>query len=133
MGKTNLDILVSKRPFEIKTASYSISAGDSGTVFGIGTDAIVLTLPATVAGLIYSFVNTGADGNNLITISPNASDAIHGTATLAASVVEFGGVDDKDIINTKATANTGDVITLVGDGVAGWYVLNSTGIWASEA
>ena len=67
------------------------------------------------------------------TISPNSSDAIHGTITLAASVVELSGTDNKDLINTKATATTGNSVTIVGDGNTGWMVTGSTGIWASEA
>lgn len=118
---------------EVISADISLTAADSGKIFLVATDALTITLPSTVAGLEYTFINSGADGNNIITVSPAAADAIHGTIILASSVVELSGVDDKDVINTKATANTGDMIKLVGDGSAGWYVLASTGIWASEA
>lgn len=91
-----------------------------------------MTLPATIAGCRYTFTNTGADGGNIITIAPNVSDYIAGTITLAATVVDIGVIDDKDLINTKTTSITGDSVTIVGDGVAGWFVLSSTGIWASE-
>ena len=80
------------------TASVSLDANDSGKSVYVGTDALVVTLPAATAGLSYRFVNTGADGNNIITISPAAADAIHGTITLAATIVELGGVVDKDLI-----------------------------------
>ena len=118
---------------ETLTANKTLDAEDSGKVFLIATDSLTITLPATKSGLDYTFVNSGGDGNNIITISPNASDALHGTITLAASVVELSGTDDKDLINTKATANTGDMVRIVGDGSAGWYVVGSTGIWASES
>jgi hypothetical protein len=117
------------------TTSQTLTAADTGTTYFIATDALTMTLPACAtagAGTTYKFVNTGADGNNIITISPNASDAIHGTITLAASVVELSGTDDKDLINTKATAKTGNSVELVTNGTD-WYVQNSTGIWASEA
>lgn len=117
---------------ETLTASKVLTRKDSKKIFLIGTDELVITLPATVKGLEYTFINSGADGNNIITISPNASDALHGTITLAASVVELSGTDDKDVINTKNTANTGDMIKIVSDGIEGWFVLASTGIWASE-
>jgi hypothetical protein len=110
----------------------SLGVGDSGKVFLIGTDAKVVTLPASAKGIEYTFVNIGADGNNIITISPNASDAIHGT-TCASTNVVLGGVDNKDLINTKASAKTGDSCKLVGDGNVGWYMVSCTGIWASEA
>jgi len=118
---------------ETKTASYTVTAADSGKTFLMGTDAQVFTLPSTAAGLTYTFINSGADGNNILTISPAAADGIHGTIILAAAIVELSGDDDKDLINTKVTATTGNSVTLVGDGVAGWFVVKSTGIWASES
>ena len=114
------------------TASTTLTAGDSGKVFTVATDALVITLPACAAGLKLTFVNTGADGNNIITLSPAATDSIWGTITLAGSVVDLGGVANKDLINTKGTAIKGDAVTLVSDGTD-WYVTASTGIWAAEA
>lgn len=114
-------------------ADKDVSLEESGTTFLVGTDALTITLPATKKGAIYTFINSGADGNNLITISPNANDAIFGTIANAAADSVSGGVVDKDFINTKATSNKGDRITLVGDGVDGWYIVEGVGIWASEA
>jgi len=122
---------------ETITASRTLTAGDSGKTFLVGTDALVITLPsAAVAGIIYTFVNSGADGAAIITISPAAADGINGTITLAASVVVLSGTVDKDLINTKATATTGDSVTLFSSGTVGtkgWMVTSSTGIWASQA
>lgn len=121
---------------ETITASQSLTAGDSGKTFLVGTDALTITLPATVEGVEYTFINSGADGNNIITISPAAADGIAGTITLAASVVQLDGTVNKDAINTKATALKGDSIKIVGTGVTGtgaWLVVSSTGIWAREA
>jgi hypothetical protein len=112
-----------------------VVAADSGMIFGCGTDAKVFSLPATAAGLKYTFVNTGAAGHNALTISPVAADGISGTITLASSVVVDAGVVNKDLINTKATACAGDSVTIIGTGVTGttaWIILNSTGIWAAE-
>jgi hypothetical protein len=117
---------------EVLTTTQALDVTDCGRAFFIATDALVITLPATIAGCKMSFTNTGADGANIITISPAAVDYIAGTITLAASVVDLGVVDDKDLINTKTTSVTGDSATIIGDGVAGWFVLSSTGIWASE-
>ena len=114
------------------TASTTLTAGDSGKVFVVATDALVITLPACKAGLKLTFVNTGVDANNIITLSPESTDAIWGTITLAGSVVDLGGVDDKDLINTKASTIKGDSVTLVSDGTD-WFVTASTGIWAAEA
>ena len=124
-----------KNPLVVETITENkaLDAADSGKVFLIATDALVITLPSTAAGLEYTFINTGADGNNIITISPAAADGIFGTITLAASVVQMAGTADTDVINTKSTALKGDSIKLVGDGVDGWAIVSSTGIWASGA
>lgn len=119
----------------VVTDNLTLTADDSGKTFLIGTDAKVITLPATEAGVKYTFINSGAAGNNIITISPQAADGISGTITLAASVVVDAGVIDKDLINTKATSKAGDTVTLIGTGVAGttaWIIASSTGIWAAQ-
>lgn len=115
------------------TASATLTADDSGAPILIGTDALVITLPATVAGLVYEFVNIGAAGNNIITISPAAADGIAGTITLAASVVTRVGTVDTDLVNTKATSTLGNSVKIIGTGVTGtgaWIIVRSTGIWA---
>ena len=117
------------------TDNTTLTAADSGTTYFIATDAKTFSLPACAtagAGTWYRFVNSGADGNNIITISPSGTDAIWGTITLAASVVDLGGGAGKDLINTKATSIKGDSATIMTDGTA-WFVLASTGIWAAEA
>tara|TARA_R110002051_G_scaffold278998_2_gene340428 strand:- start:1484 stop:1870 length:387 start_codon:yes stop_codon:yes gene_type:complete len=108
------------------TATKTLSYGDSGKVFLVGTDALTVTLPATKAGVRYTFINSGADDAVLITVSPNASDAIMGTI---AAVVATGS-DDGDLTNTKSGANKGDWCTIVGDGSAGWYITGGDGVWA---
>jgi len=111
-----------KRKMETVTANRTLTYEDSGKVFFVATDGLTITLPATREGIEYTFINSGADGNNIITISPNASDAIHYVTS----------VDDKDLINTKATAVEGDMVTLVGDGDAGWWVTAIKGTWAKQ-
>ena len=121
---------------ETITANRTLVQEDTGKIFLVGTDALTVTLPATVAGLKYEFVNSGAAGNNILQVKPNAADGISGTITLASTVVVDAGVVNKGVINTKATAKTGDKITLIGTGVTGstaWIIQSSTGIWAAEA
>ena len=118
-------------PVETITTSLSLVAADSGKTFLIATDGLTITLPATVEGLRYTFVSTGADGNNIIRLSPNASDGIFGTVTLAASVVQMAGTADTDFLLTKGSALLGDSCHLIGDGDQGYAIQNSTGIWAS--
>ena len=111
---------------ETITASQTLSYNDSGKVFLVATDALTITLPATKAGVRFTFVNSGADGNNIITISPNSSDKVMGTI----AAVSMTASDDGDLTNTKGTANKGDWATIVGDGSDGWYIIGGDGVWA---
>ena len=111
----------------IKKAAYTVViTTDSGKTFTNGeTDGFAFTLPGIAIGNTVTFVNTAQDGQADLTISPNASDGI----TYAGS-----STDDKDLINTKATAKYGDFVTLASlDGVVAWQVVASRGIWAKEA
>lgn len=121
---------------ETVTTGQTIRVEQSGQVINTATDALVHTLPAIDAGnlgMTFRFRNTGADGNNIITISPAAADAIHGTIANAAADSVSAGALDKDIINTKATANKGDWIELEAVALTEWYITGGVGIWASEA
>lgn len=118
---------------ETITADRTLRVEDSGKVFLVATDALTITLPSTVAGLDYTFINSGAAGNNIITISPQAADGIAGTITLASTVVTRVGTVDTDLVNTKATSTKGNSVRIIGTGVAGtgaYYIASSTGIWA---
>lgn len=116
------------------TGTATLTTADCGqTIFvTAGIDTKTITLPATVAGCTYKFVYTGADGGALLDISPNASDAVHGSCTLAASVLELSGSDDADFGFTKATINTGDTVTITGDGSVGWFIEACAGILANN-
>lgn len=112
--------------YEAKTSSFTVSKSDNGKVFKFdSTTSIVATLPATEAGLTFTFVVgqlTAATGHS---VSPAAADQIIGNGFTAA--------DDKDAICSAATDRVGDAITIVGDGVDGWYITSVTGTWAREA
>ena len=53
---------------ENKSANYTVQNADSGKTFTSSTDGVVFTLPAISVGRVYTFVNTGADGQSLIHI-----------------------------------------------------------------
>ena len=112
----------------VETASdnLTLDVEDVGKIIDVDTDAKVITLPATAIGLLFVIRNAGAaDGAVAVTVSPQAGDKIMG-ANLA-------GVDDKDTINTKATAVVGDYTVLRADGVSGYFVESKRGTWAAEA
>ena len=100
---------------------------DSGKTFYIEDSAVTFTLPAlaTSAGEVYTFVNMSKDGSTALTINPAAADGISyvGDST-----------DDKDLINTAATAKKGDFVTLASfDDADHWQVTAASGVWAKEA
>jgi len=118
------------------TTTGDISPADLGNDHNVATDALVLSLPLITSGNLGCTVlcrNTGADGNNIITLSPDAADSVNGSIANAAADSVAGGVVGKDWINTKATANNGDYVVLRAAALTKWYIVGGVGIWASEA
>ena len=98
---------------------------DNGKTFFVTTDAKVITLPATATPVFCTIVNAGAFGEVLVSVSPNANDKIQGP--------DKAGTNDKDHLNTKATARRGDFIQISNAGDAnGAVILQEVGIWATE-
>lgn len=111
---------------EAVTASKSLTYSDHGKTFvADSTTSVVLTLPATRAGVEFTLVVGQLTTSGGHAFSPNASDAIMGNG--------FTVEDDKDAIISAATDRVGDAITVVGDGNAGWYIKSVVGTVAREA
>lgn len=127
--------------FTDKTTDYTVESDDCGATLVTNDDNRVFTLPAVATGnqgCHVVIVNTAADAQAKISISPNANDAIFGTCCgpgpgNVPQCTAFDEVDNKDIINTKATQHRGDYIRLISDGSAGWYTISCEGVWASES
>jgi len=109
---------------ETVSANKTLDALDTGKVFFVDTDAKTITLPA-VAKMSFRIVNAGAYGTVLVTISPNASDNIQ--------MPDLAATDDKDLLNTKATANRGDMVDLEYGDATGWIAKLLVGTWTKEA
>lgn len=132
---TSNDVLRARSSQNTVTASTTFIAGDAGKEYNIATDAIVMTLPLISSdniGMTFTFRNTGADGNNLITLSPASADSVNGSIANAAADSVASGVVDKDLVNTKATSNNGDFVTITAVAATKWYVSGGVGIWASQ-
>lgn len=112
------------KTFEAVADNKTLDAEDHGKIFYVTVDAKAITLPATAAGLRYVILNGAANGTSIVTVSPNANDKIDGP--------DLTGVNNKDRINTKATAVRGDLLEIVGNGGDGWLIENQEGIWAAE-
>ena len=125
VGKKN-EAGVTGYNIEAKESNYTVVATtDSGKTFTSKTDGAVFTLPAIAVGNVFTFVNTAEDGTNTFTISPNANDGI----------LYVGGlVDDKDLINTKATSKVGDFVKIAAlNSTAHWTVVECQGVWTKES
>ena len=110
---------------ETKNSNYTVVIStDSGKTFLSNTKDVVFTLPAIAIGNVYTFVNTGADGQNNLTVSPDGDDGLLYLGSLT---------DDKDVINTQATSKVGDYITVASlNSVVFWTVVDVQGVWAKE-
>ena len=113
------------RIHETKSSNYTADAEDSGKVLWVDTDGVVITLPAIegISGLIVA--NAGAYGAVGVSISPGTTDMIEGADITAA--------DNKDLINTKATAQRGDFAEIDYSDANGWVARRRRGTWAREA
>ena len=117
---------------ELKTANYTVMftfsgiTSDSGKTFVSKLDGIIYNMPPIVFGNVVTFVNMAEDGQAELSISPDASDAIAYLGTV---------IDDKDLINAKATSKMGDFVTLQSLNLipGSWSVSNIRGIWNKEA
>lgn len=110
---------------ETLSANKTLDSEDSGKLFWVDTDAFTITLPAVATPALCKIVNGGAFGTIAVTISPNSGDSLEGPDITAA--------DDKDAINTKATANRGDFAVLGFVDAAGYAITELKGIWARQA
>lgn len=111
---------------EVLSANKTLDAQDSGKLFWIDTDATVTTLPSIADGLGgVLLVNGGAYGTVAVNASPAALDMILGP--------DITGADNKDLINTKATARRGDFVKLDLGDADGYVVTAMSGTWAREA
>lgn len=111
-----------------KTANYTIVEDDHRATLIAGAVDLVFTLPSAVASLTgfeVTVVTATISATTGVSLSPAATDKIQGKGITS--------VDGKDRINSAATDAVGDLLTLVCDGVDGWWVKNERGTWAQEA
>jgi hypothetical protein len=107
--------------FETVSTNKTLDIEDVGKCLQVDTDGVVITLPATAAGLRFVVQNIAGDGVALVGVSPQASDKIMGA--------DLAGTDDHDENNTKATAKTGDWIDIRYGSADGYLITGKRGIW----
>ena len=109
---------------EAITGAKTLDSEDSGKLF-FATATAVVTLPAVATPVFCKVVCGGPFGTVQISLSPNSSDSLEGPDITAA--------DDKDVINTLATAKRGDYAVIGFADAAGHAITELRGIWAREA
>ena len=109
---------------ETISANKTLDVEDTGKAFFVDTDATTTTLPATTTGIDCVVVNAGAYGTVAVNLDPQAADKIMGP--------DIAGADNKDLINTKATAQRGDFVALKDGHADGYIIKRMSGTWATE-
>ncbi len=107
----------------LAAATLTLDVQDSSKLFCVSVDSVI-TLPATAVSITCGFLNVGPFGTVQISIDPVAADKIMGP--------NIAGTDNKDLINTKATARRGDFATLRLGHADGPFVESLHGTWATE-
>ena len=103
----------------------TLTIAHTGVTIFQGTDAKAITMSATVIPIKCRIVNMGAYGTVAVNVAPDANDKIRGPAK--------AGTNDKDHVNTKATAQRGDYIDIHNSGDADGSVLSDeVGIWVTQ-
>jgi hypothetical protein len=110
--------------YETVADNLTLDIQDNGKVLFVTTDAKTITLPVVATVVNCTIVNIGAYGTVAVNISPQSADMIHAP--------NIAGTDDKDLINTKATAQRGDLCTIRTGDATGWVVSNLKGVWAKQ-
>jgi len=104
-------------------ATKTLDLEDTGKAIFATVDAVI-TLAATAVGGIYRLVCMGPYGTVQVSADPVAADLI--------IAPDSSGTDNKDYVNTKATAQRGDFIELLHGSVNGPVVTNRRGTWLKE-
>lgn len=108
----------------LSASTKTLDAQDTGKYIFVTADSVI-TLPATATALAdVTLVCMGAYGTVQISADPNAIDKIMGP--------DIAGADNKDLVNTKATALRGDYVTLTAGHADGYVVNRIKGVWAQE-
>ena len=107
---------------ELKTANYTVPKADHGkTLIANSGTTINFTLPSTQVGLEFTFVVGAVTASGGHSVTPAAADKIMGNGLTKA--------DAAALVCSAASDRQGDLVTLVGDGVDGWYIKSVVGTW----
>lgn len=109
---------------EAITVDKTLTIQDNGKLFVVTADAKIITLPAVATPVNCTIMNGGAFGTVAVNVSPDAVDKVQGP--------NLPGTDNKDLINTKATAQRGDFVRLATGDANGPLAIELAGTWATQ-
>jgi len=109
----------------LAASTKTLDAQDTGKVICCSVTTVV-TLPVTATALNdVTLLNVGPYGTVEISVDPAAADKVMGP--------DIAGEDNKDLVNTLATARRGDFVTLRAGHADGYTVAGIKGTWAQES
>ena len=127
--EVQFDVVTNVDPWEgwiceaLAAATKTLDLEDTGKAI-FATITSVITLAATAVGGIYRLVCMGPYGTVQVSADPVAADLI--------IAPDSSGADNKDYVNTLATAQRGDYIELTHGSVNGPVVTARRGTWLKE-
>ena len=120
--------------YSIPTYGSTLTTADCGKTFFILADAMTFTLPTAAAGCKVTFINDGGAGAAVVRIMTDGTAKFFGTtfsAALMATQNIISSLSASTLQNTKSTAKTGDLVTLISAGTGTWLITHGTGTWTT--
>lgn len=112
------------------SATTTLSALDSGTVYSHSASGTTSILPAVAnAGVYYTFTVGGALTTGNVIIQSAEGDNIEGSLIVAGAVVTCDAADQVNFVTDGE--NLGDNVTLLSDGTI-WHVVDSNTLTAAK-
>lgn len=104
----------------VATGNVTLTAADSGaTVIVDTTTSATISLPSTKKGLMFT-----------VSLKQITAGAGHEVDPTAVDKILIGGkADGASYVCSGATDALADFVTVIGDGVDGWYVASQRGTW----
>ena len=123
MAKLGASAGWSENYVETVTESKTLNYGDSGKVFLVGTDALVITLPAVAIGLEFTIVQAAAYDSAPCTVdSAEGNNWVGNIDAQTGAGDNSAGTDDKVSFGSATVA--GDYIKITCDGT-NWIITGS--------
>ena len=118
---TNTTGATGTTPLEVVTATNTITAAESGTVFVLSSATeFESTLPTAAAGLRYRFiVGAAPSGASYTVVTPASASIIQGV--LVVNGASVAGVNEDIITFVDGLASVGDWVELISDGTS-WFI-----------